>query len=141
AKSPSHRKAIEGLPTIEHMGEVLWVINLCMQCQLDSSWWARNANYLLEPSPKFRMFYWKGFSSLDEKTAKIEPHVHRSEHHIPLRCSCRLHKGVQYGSTWECGLNKLVQTPSGMFSNLLQALLEEDCPNLISTAITVDKKS
>ncbi|GFU44998.1 hypothetical protein TNCV_4235081 [Trichonephila clavipes] len=38
------------------------------------------------------------------------------------------------------GLNKLVQTPSGMFSISLQALLEEDCPNLISTAITVDKK-
>ncbi|GFW58605.1 zinc finger BED domain-containing protein 5 [Trichonephila clavipes] len=101
ATSPSHRKAIEGLPTIEHTWQVLQVINLIMQCQLDSSWWARNANCLLEPRPKFRMFYWqcKASSSLDEKTAKIKPlgnqSMYRSKHHTPSRCSCRLHKVVQ----------------------------------------------
>ncbi|GFY76862.1 hypothetical protein TNIN_64281, partial [Trichonephila inaurata madagascariensis] len=99
AKSPFHRNAIEGLLTIEtHVGSSLDDKPLHAMSAGFILVWARNANCLLEPSPKSRMFYWqcKASSSLDEKTSKIKPFVNQSmrssEHHTPSRCSYRLHK-------------------------------------------------
>ncbi|GFQ86952.1 hypothetical protein TNCT_699291 [Trichonephila clavata] len=60
----------------------------------------------------------------------------QTHHKKPCKVTCWLTVWIHLGM-W---IEQIVQTPSGMFSILLQVHLEEDCPSLISTAITVDKK-